>query len=120
LPRICSDHRSALGVDLRRIWSALVNEFGQPEPGSLAALELGRVAAALLRAEGAARAWLDVQHQRDTGKGRRPTIALLARLQKRAALEESSATAMLDRLRGMVPRPGDSFADRVRNGHASG
>jgi hypothetical protein len=121
MPRVLEDHRGGAGAVFRRHWLALVQEFGPPARGSLIALEMGRAALALVRAESAGRLWLDVEHQRATGKGRRPSAGLLARVQKRAALEESSATSLLDRLRAMVRRADDSaaFTSRVRgNGQA--
>jgi len=106
MPRLLENHRTASAAAVRRFWTALVAEFGEPAHGSLKAIEMGRAAMALLRADEATRAWIDAQHQRDTGKGKRPTAAAVARLQKRVALEEASATALLDRLRALAgPRP---------------
>jgi hypothetical protein len=122
-PRLLGRHHGAAGAAFRRHWFALVAEYGQPARGSLIAMEMGRVCVALVRVEAAEHAWLVAQEQRARSKGRRATSATVARLQKRASIEQAGVTAMLDRLRTLVPRPGDAdtFASRVRgNGHASG
>lgn len=119
-PRLLGKHHGAAGAAFRRWWAALCSELGEPARGSLIAMEMGRTVLALMRAETSARSMIEAQHQRDTGRGRRPSAGLVNRLVKRAALDEGSASAMLDRLRTLAPKPGDAFAERVRNGHAAG
>jgi hypothetical protein len=110
-------HDGADGAAFRRAWAALTAEFGMPARASLLALEMGRAALLYVTMMAAQRRLADARRQRD-GKGRRPSQAQVLRLEKRAALADSSWSAALDRLRDLAGRrPAPTIADLVqRNG----
>lgn len=105
-PRVLERHDGPAGRDFRSAWVALTAEFGAPPSVSLIRAEMTRTALAWTRYLAAQRSWATAQHARATGTGRRPSAGEVARLSKRAALEEQSYAAAVDRLRDLAGRRG--------------
>jgi hypothetical protein len=97
LPRRFASHLGALGNEYRRHFQALAAKLG-PFTDELQRQAAADVAQAHVVKLCAVRAWEEAQTQRATGRGRRPNTQMMARLQKRVALEASSYTLAFNRL----------------------
>jgi hypothetical protein len=100
--RVLGDHRSALGVALRREHRVIVSGLGIDPADALLQREAGRVALLTVRAQESARTWAALIEKRRAGRGRRPSPRMIERAARRAALDDATATQALDRLRGLV------------------
>ncbi len=113
LDRMLPDHRSVLGKRLRRDFDQLVTTLGVE--GDLLLRETSRVAMLGLRAREANRRWVEVVEKRRVGRGRRPSPSVVERAARRAALDDETYTAALDRLRELAgARKAPSALDRLR------
>ncbi len=115
-PRMLGRHDAAEGARFRRAWRALIGEFGQPEPDSLLALEMGRTAVAHANLVAATEALSLARRTRATGKGRRPGGKAIERLNRRVGLCDRSYREALDHLRVMVAKNGHppTMAEAIR------
>ena len=119
LERVLGDHRSALGKALRREYLVLVESLainGDP----LLQREASRAAWLRVRSLEAQRAWGQLVEKRRAGRGRRPSPRAIERAARRAALDDGSAVAALDRLRELAGRNGKPTLAELapRKGHA--
>lgn len=107
------DHRSSLGKRLRKDYDQLVTTLGVE--GDLLLRETSRVAMLGLRAREANRRWVEVVEKRRVGRGRRPSPQAVERAARRAALDDETYTAALDRLRELAAgRKSPTALDRLR------
>lgn len=95
------DHRTRFGKLLRRDYDQLVTSLGL-DGDRLLLREASRVAMLGLRAREASRVWVEVVEKRRTGRGRRPSPQAVERAARRAALDDETYTAALDRLRELA------------------
>jgi hypothetical protein len=107
-PRLLGDHSGPRGYSYRRCWLALAREFPLDTP--LLKLEAGRVAACWVNLEAASYALEEARVQRETGKGRRPSVHMIERLSRRQGLADQSYSQALAALRELVER-------HAQNGH---
>jgi hypothetical protein len=105
LERVLPDHRSALGQELRREYRALVASLAI-NGDVLLQREASRVALLTVRSRESARTWADLIEKRRSGRGRRPSPRAIERAARRAALDDGSYQAALDRLRELAGRNG--------------
>jgi hypothetical protein len=106
LPRVFPDHRAALARAYRQEFEALGATLaldGDP----LLQREVARVAFLAIRAQESARRWAVAVERRRVGRGRRPSSRAVERAARRAALDDASYAAAVDRLR-----------DQAGNGHS--
>ena len=101
LVRVLPDHRTALGKELRREFRAIVAGLGINGDSWLQA-DASRVAFLSGRAREAARVWGVLVEKRRVGRGRRPSPQAVERAARRAALDDETYTAGLDRLRELA------------------
>ena len=99
-PRLLGRHDGAAGRAFRRYYDALAGELGPFRP--LVRLEAGRVAVLGVLLEAATHALMAARRDRETGRGRRPSVAALERLARRQGLADASYAAALDKLRALV------------------
>jgi hypothetical protein len=121
LHRMLPDHNTALGKALRREYDDLLASLGiagDRHGDGLLYREITRVAWLRIRAVEAARTWAELSEKRRVGRGRRPSPRMLERAARRAALDDTTMTTALDRLRALVEasRKAPSIADLVRAG----
>jgi len=101
-PRLLDTHGGDDGRIYRRAWGALVRELGQPERGSLLALEMGRCAVAWVTYVAATKALTAARRTREQGHGRRPSARLLEQLSKRQGLADVTYGTQLLRVRQLA------------------
>ena len=113
------NHNTTLGRRLRTDFDLLIADLGV-NGDRLLQKEVSRVAWLRLKAHVSATAWAEVRDQRERGRGRRPSVKQLERAARRAALDDATATAALDRLRALAaqqrrtPSPGhNALADAL-------
>jgi hypothetical protein len=115
VPRVYADHRRPDGREYRRHFLELTERYGP----------LDGVARSF--ASGVARLWVGYLQDsaavdaavraREVGTGRRPSVALIARLRKRQGLSWGSYDSGLKRLEELAgDRPRGTFADAVMRG----
>jgi len=101
-PRIWRRHDGARGVAYNRAWLALVTEYGKPPVGSLLALDMARLAAALVH-QGQTVRDLEASRRAVERGGRGRGRADLRRLELRHQRADQALTAAretLDRVTG--------------------
>ena len=99
-PRLLSSHGGIGGRAYRRAWAAILAETGPLTDAPLLRLMAGRVAVLWCSFEAATRAMSVAQEQRETGRGRRPTMAALDRLEHRLQVASREYGEALDKLMG--------------------
>ena len=119
LARVFPDHRSRLAVAYRREYAALLTGLAIDGDG-LVRREAARVALLAVRARTSAHAWAEAVEQRRTGRGRRPNERRIERLARRAALDDGSHVAALDRLRARAGERKPLDLARALMAHANG
>jgi hypothetical protein len=106
-PRLLGRHDGVDGRAYRRAWAALVAEYGQPAPGSLVRLEMGRAAVAWVNLQASTHALAAARRRR-----RRPSARDLERLRRRHGLDDLTYSGALGRLREQA-RPRPRTADEI-------
>jgi hypothetical protein len=116
------DHRKADGVAYRRCLRAGLELAGGEGLGGseLVRLEIERFARASLLLDQAQQHWAALLHQRQTGKGRRPSERRVERAARRVGLQEiavKEATARLEQLAARTAQAGPSL-EQIRGRYA--
>ena len=100
-PRLLGSHDGVQGRAYARAYADLDAALG-PFPTRLLRFEAGRVALARVNLAAASRIRAAARHARETGRGRRPSLPQLERLQRRQALQDQSYGQALAQLRELV------------------
>lgn len=101
MPRLLGNHAGHLGRVYRREWAMLAETFDLS--GALARRLAGLVCVGSVALDASTQALVAAQRARTQGRGRRPSVTELARLQKRHGLDTDSYAAALGQLQAYTP-----------------
>ncbi len=103
IPRLLPDHRTRAARVYREHLAMLAQQYTIDTEFKLDAA--GRVALARVLRDAAVKALLEAQHQRATGRGRKPSAREVERLAKRQGLQAADYERALDRLERVCGGP---------------
>jgi len=109
IPRLLPNHCTPTAVIYRRHFQALAGQFGPFTGNPFLTDYAGRVALAFVTARESGMDLARARTARERGTGRRPSVAALRQLGKRAGIDQAAYDTMLATLRGLV----------VQNGHGA-
>jgi hypothetical protein len=114
VPRRFASHLGALGNEFRRHYVCLLEQWGPFRTELVRQAAADACQAHCVKVQ-AVRAWEEASRKRTTGRGRRPNVSEIIRLQKRIALESGTYLQSVNRLQdllGTAKRP-PTLADVV-------